>query len=417
MDKPETVVIVGAGLAGAMVAQGLRGQGFDGRISLLGEELQRPYLRPPLSKDYLRGRWERDKLFVHPPGWYAEHDVELRLRTPVVRIDRDRHEVHPALGQPIRYDKLVLATGAAPRPLRVPGADPHRVYYLRRFEDSLQLQFAFATGARKVVVVGAGWVGLEVAAAARQAGLQVTVLEAAAMPVQSALGPEAGQMFADLHRRHGVELRCGVHVGAITGDDPRRASGVRLADGSEIEADLVVAGVGDEPRVELARDADLTLGDGIRVDEHLQTSDPDVYALGDVADAYHPLLGRHLRVAHWATAQYQPRVVASAILGGDAVYDRLPYFYSDQYELGMEYYGFVGPDGYDEVVFRRDDDEVIVFWMRSGRLLAAMNVNVWDKMQVLRALVGAGSQVDTRRLADPRVPLEDLLEESAVTPG
>ncbi len=409
MNGSETVVIVGAGLAGALVAQSLRRQGFDGRVTLLGEELQRPYLRPPLSKDYLRGRWERDKLFVHPPGWYAEHGIELRLRTPVVSIDRDRHEVRPTLGEPIRYDKLVLATGATARPLPVPGADPHHVYYLRRIEDCMQLQFALATGARTMVVIGAGWVGLEVAAAARQAGLQVTVLEGERAPLQSALGPEAAQLFTDLHRRHGVDLRCGVQVTEITGDDPRRAHGVRLADGTEIEGDIVVAGVGDEPRIGLARDAGLALGDGIRVDEHLQTSDPDIYAVGDVADAYHPVLGRHLRVPHWATAQYQPPVAASAILGGDAAYDRLPYFYSDQYELGMEYYGFVGHDGYDEVIFRRDQDGVIVFWMRSGVVLAAMNVDVWDQMRPLRALVRSGRPVDTAALSDPQVPLEHLL--------
>lgn len=413
------VVIVGAGLAGARAAEALRQQGFTGRVTLLGEEPERPYLRPPLSKDYLRGRWERDKVFVHSTGWYDENDIELRLRTRVVRIDRDRHEVHPAFGGPIRYDKLLLATGAAPRMLQIPGANPHRVVYLRRIEDSMQLRAMWGAGARKVAIVGAGWIGLEVAAAARQAGLQVTVLEAAELPLLSVLGREAGQLFADLHSRHGVDVRCGVHVKEVTGADPRRASGVRLADGTEIEADLVIAGVGAVPRVELARDAGLTIDDGIRVDEQLRSiDDSDIYAVGDVASAYHPVLGRYLRVAHWATAHRQPQVAVSAMLGGDAVYDRLPYFYSDQYELGMEYYGYVGqPDGCDEVVFRRERKEVIVFWVKGHRVLAAMNVNVWDQTQALRALVRNARPVDAGRLADSRIPLEDLVPGQGVRPG
>ncbi|TWP35305.1 NAD(P)/FAD-dependent oxidoreductase [Leekyejoonella antrihumi] len=411
MGTKEKFVIVGAGLAGAKTAEALRDQGFDGRILLIGEESDRPYERPPLSKDFLRGRSERNTIYVHPQSWYAEHDVDLRLKTSITGINPARHEVSPALGEPIAYDKLLLATGSTPRRLTVPGADPHRVFYLRRVEDCMQLRFAM-TSASKVVVIGGGWIGLEVAAAASEAGLDVTVLEADDLPLLRVLGSECAQVFAKLHRRHGVDLRLGTQVVECTGDDPRAAAGVQLADGSVIEANLVVVGVGASPNTALARDAGLVLDNGIRVDEHLRTSDNDIYAVGDVANAFHPALGRHLRVEHWANALHQPAVAAASMLGRDAVYDQVPYFYSDQHELGMEYRGYVEPGGYDEVVFRGDTEqlEFVAFWLRDKRVQAAMNVNVWDQGDTIESLIRSNRQVDCSELADPHTPMAEALD-------
>ncbi len=410
MGTQETFVIVGAGLAGAKAAEALRGEGFAGRIVLLGEEPERPYERPPLSKDYLQRKSEREKIYVHPKDWYTEHDVELRTSTHITAVNPSTHRVSGATGELIRYDKLLLATGASPRLLPLPGASPHKVFYLRRIEDCEQLKFAFTTCSR-VAIVGAGWIGLEVAAAARSAGLEVTMLERSELPLLHILGKEAAEVFAALHRDHGVDLRCGTQVAQITGDDPRQATGVQLADGSRIDADLVVVGIGAVPNTALAASAGLELDNGVKVDEHLRTSDPDIYAAGDVANAFHPLLGKHIRVEHWFNALSQPAVAAASMLGRDAAYVEVPYFYSDQYELGMEYSGYVENGSYDEVIFRGDKDklEFIVFWLRDHRVLAGMNVNVWDQTDTIKALVRSGQPIDAARLADTAVPLEHIL--------
>ncbi|MFQ4150002.1 FAD-dependent oxidoreductase [Arthrobacter sp. LAPM80] len=410
MGTRETFVIVGAGLAGAKAAEALRGEGFARRILLLGEEPERPYERPPLSKDFLQGTSEREKIFVHAKSWYAEHDVELRTSTKATGIDSSAHRVDCARGGPVSYDKLLLATGASPRLLSLPGSDRHRVYYLRRIEDSQQLKFALSTCSR-VAILGAGWIGLEVAAAARTAGLEVTLLERGQLPLQRILGAEAADIFAKLHRDHGVDLRCGVQAARITGDDPRHATGVQLADGAHIAADLVVAGIGAVPNTALAKAAGLVLENGIKVDEHLRSSDPDIYAAGDVANAFHPMLGKHVRIEHWFNALSQPAVAARSMLGADAAYDEVPYFYSDQYELGMEHSGYVAAGGYDEVLFRGDkeDLECIVFWLKDRQVLAGMNINIWDQTETIKALVRCGRPVDTADLADTGIPLADVL--------
>jgi 3-phenylpropionate/trans-cinnamate dioxygenase ferredoxin reductase subunit len=415
MAENTAIVIVGAGLAGAKAAQILREEGFGGTVTLLGEESERPYERPPLSKGYLLGQKERDSVYVHPAQWYAEHDVDLRLGTAVTAIDPARHQVELAGGSRLGFSKLLLATGSAPRRLPVPGAGLDGVRYLRRLADSDRLKKAFASASR-VAVIGAGWIGLETAAAAREAGAQVTVLEAAELPLLGVLGREAAQIFADLHTEHGVDLRCGVRVAEITGSGDR-ASGVLLADGSRVDADTVVIGVGITPSTGLAEAAGLDVDNGVRVDSHLRTSHPDVYAAGDVANAFHPLLGRHLRVEHWANALNQPEVAAKAMLGQDIAYDRLPYFFTDQYDLGMEYTGYVEPGGYDRVVFRgrTDTREFIAFWLSEDRVLAGMNVNVWDVTDPIRALVTSGRPVDPARLADTEVPLTELLAPSGPT--
>jgi 3-phenylpropionate/trans-cinnamate dioxygenase ferredoxin reductase component len=410
MSGSSTYVIVGASLAGAKAAEALREEGFGGPVVLIGDEAERPYERPPLSKDYLLGKAERETIYVHPAAWYADHGVELRLGVPVTGIDRAAREVTLADGSRIGYARLLLATGSSPRRLPVPGAEAGGVLYLRRVGDSDQIKAAFQSASR-VAVIGAGWIGLETTAAARAAGVEVTLLEAAELPLLRVLGAEAARVFAGLHREHGVDLRFGVQVKEITSAGGR-AAGVRLGDGSHVEADAVIVGVGITPNTALAEAAGLETANGVVVDAGLRSCDPDIFAAGDVASAYHPLLGRHIRVEHWANALNQPEAAARAMLGQDVAYDEVPYFYTDQYDLGMEYAGYVEPGGYDQVVFRGDvaRREFIAFWLGGGRVLAAMNVNVWDVNAAIQALVRGGGPVSLDRLADPAVPLDQVAE-------
>jgi 3-phenylpropionate/trans-cinnamate dioxygenase ferredoxin reductase subunit len=403
-----THLIVGASLAGAKAAETLRGEGFDGPLVMVGAERERPYERPPLSKDYLLGKAERETVYVHPQQWYAEHQVDLRLGVTVTAIHPSAHEVSLADGSRVGYAKLLLATGSSPRRPSVPGAGLDGVLYLRTVGDSDRIKAALQSSSR-VAVIGAGWIGLETAAAARAAGLAVTVLEMAELPLLRVLGREVAQVFATLHQEHGVDLRCGVQVAEITGSGGR-ADGVLLTDGSRIEADVVIVGVGITPNSQLASAAGLEASNGIRVDAQLRSSDPDIYAAGDVANAFHPLLGKHIRVEHWANALHQPQTAARAMLGQDVAYDRVPYFFTDQYDLGMEYSGYVEPDGYDEVVFRGDagQREFIAFWLSGGRVLAGMNVNIWGVNDAIQGLVRAGQPVGKDALQDPDRPLDSL---------
>ena len=410
-DQP-TFVIVGAGLAGAKAAEALRTEGFAGRIVLLGAEPHRPYERPPLSKGYLQGSAARDTVCVHPPEWYADHQIDLRLGTAVTAIDRPAHQLVTADGTRERYDKLLLATGAAPHRLQVPGADLAGLRYLRTLDDSDQLKAALRPGTR-VVIIGAGWIGLETAAAARTAGAEVTVLEKGELPLLRLLGPQVAQVFADLHTANGVDLRCGVTTAAIrpAATDPTTAGGVLLADGTTLDADLIIVGIGATPNIELARSCRLTVDNGILVNRQLLTSDDDICAAGDVTNAYHPLLGRQLRVEHWANALHKPTVAAKTMLGKPATYDRLPYFFTDQYDLGMEYTGSTQPDSHDEVVIRGDlhARQFIAFWLHDQHLVAAMNVNIWDVLEPIHELIRSGKRVNSATLADPGVPLAGLV--------
>jgi 3-phenylpropionate/trans-cinnamate dioxygenase ferredoxin reductase component len=402
-----TFVIVGGGLAGAKAAEALREQGFDGRIVLVGAEEHLPYERPPLSKDYLAGKAELDSVFVHTAQWYESKRIELRLGTEVISIDRPAHQVELADGSRLDYTKLLLAMGSSPRALTVAGADA--AHYLRTVDDSTEIRQLISDQAR-LVVIGAGWIGLEVTAVARGAGARVTVLEFAELPLLRVLGPELGQVFASLHAEHGVELRFGVHTEEIVTSDGR-VTGVRLGDGTLIEASAVVVGIGATPNVSLAQACGLDVSDGVLVDAALRTSDPDIFAVGDIASALHPTLGRRIRVEHWANSLNQPATAAAAMLGNEASYDELPYFYTDQYDLGMEYLGYVEPDGYDRVVFRGDVDarEFIAFWLSAeGRVLAGMNVNVWDVTEPIKALIRSGRSVDPNRLADQSIPLDEI---------
>jgi 3-phenylpropionate/trans-cinnamate dioxygenase ferredoxin reductase component len=400
-----TFVIVGAGMAGGKAAETLREEGFDGRIVLLGAEPDRPYERPPLSKDYLRGEAERQTIYLQEDaGWYAEHDVELRASTVVESLDVDGRAVVLAGGERVGYDRLLLATGAEPKRLPVPGADLAGVHVLRTVAHSDVLRDVLEAGGR-LVVVGAGWIGSEVAASARQRGMEVTVIEPQSVPLERVLGPELGAFYRDVHLDHGVELRLGDGVEAFEGAD--RVERVRTSDGASVECDAVVVGIGVAPRTELAEGV-LDVDDGILVDAGLRASVDGVFAAGDVANHDHPLLGR-LRVEHWANALEQGPAAARAMLGQDVAYERVPYFFSDQYDVGMEYAGHSQPG--DEVVFRGDPAtrEFIAFWLRDGRVVAGMNVNVWDVNEQIQALVREGATVEVGRLVDSDVELEEVV--------
>lgn len=413
MKDPRSFVIVGAGLAGAKAAQALRDEGFDGDVVLLGEEPERPYERPPLSKGILSGTADRDTVFVHEPGWYDEHDVDLRTGVGVAAIDRTARQVELADGQRIGYDALLLATGSTPRPLDVAGAYLDGVLRLRTLADSDRIAAALVDGAR-IVVVGAGWIGLEVAAAARLRGAAVTVVERSELPLLRVLGPDIARVFVDLHRDRGVTFRFGAAVREFRGDG--RVSSALLNDGTDLPADAVVVGIGAYPNVWLADMAGLAVDNGVVVDEALRSSDPRIYAAGDIANAYHPLYDTHLRVEHWATALHSGSAAARSMLGAGVVYDRPPYFYTDQYDLGMEYTGHAPVGGYDTVVVRGDlaKREFIAFWTAAGRVVAGMNVNVWDVTADIEKLIRGRMPVDLARLADPGVALDDL---TSSTPG
>ena len=405
MPDDRTFVVIGGGLAGAKTAEALRERGFEGRLVLFAAEPHLPYERPPLSKDYLKTGDKLEDVFVHDEDWYAAHDVEMRIGTAVARIDRDARQVVTDAGERTAYDRLVLATGSSPRRLSIPGADLDGVFSLRTIEDSQAIRAALAPGQR-VVFVGGGWIGLEVASAAREAGADVTVLESLDLPLVRVLGPKVAQVFADLHREHGVDLRTGVTVEALEGDTA--VTGVRLADGTVLSADAVVVGIGAAPNVELAQAAGLAVDNGITADAVGRTSDPDIFAVGDVANVEHPFLGQRIRVEHWANALNQPQLVAAAVLDQDGPEAELPYFYTDQYDLGMEYHGLGSPE--DEVVVRGDlaAREFVAFWLRDGRVSAGMNVNVWDVGDAIKDLIRSANALKPGQLADSVVPLETL---------
>jgi len=399
------VVLVGGGLAAGTCAVTLRELGYDGEVVLLAAEPHLPYERPPLSKGYLLGDAELDSVYVRSGAWYDEHHVDVRVGSPATAVDLDAHTVSTAEG-PVRYARLLLATGAAPRRLAMADDSGAPVRYLRDIEDSRRIKAELRPGAR-VVVVGGGWIGLEVAAAARAAGCEVVVLEALEQPLVRVLGDRLGRMFADLHREHGVDVRTGVSVTSFAPEGEGTAVG--LGDGSSLTADLVLVGIGATPGTGLAAAAGLKVEDGIVVDEYLRTSHPDVLAAGDVASAYHPRLGRHLRVEHWDNAIEQGRAAARTLLGDEQPYEHQPYFFTDQYDLGMEYVGNVGPDGFGELVVRGDLASRVftAFWVKADRVLAGMQANDWDATDAIRRLVAA-DHVDLARLRDAGVPLDEV---------
>ena len=411
MADHRTFVIVGGGLAGAKAAETLRADGFTGRVVLLGSEPDLPYERPPLSKGLLLGTAERDTIYVHDADWYREQDVELRRDCRVTAIDRAERRVRTADAEEIGYDKLLLATGAVPRTLPVPGAGLDGVLQLRSLADSDRIADQVGDGTR-LVVIGAGWIGLEIAAAARTRGATVTVVETAHLPLQRVLGDRLALLFADLHREHGVVFHFGSGTRELRGDG--RVSHVVLDDGTVLDADVVLIAVGVTPDTGLAEQAGLRVDNGILVDRRLGTDDPDIFAAGDVANVAHPLLGARVRVEHWANALHSGPAAARAMLGQDVSFDHLPYFFTDQYDLGMEYAGWSPPGAGTDLVIRGDLDRPRVHRVLDDRRpgAAGMNVNVWDVTDAIQDLIRdglAGATTDPAALADPAVPLSGLL--------
>ncbi|GAA3086563.1 3-phenylpropionate/trans-cinnamate dioxygenase ferredoxin reductase subunit [Kribbella aluminosa] len=413
MADAEQIVIVGASLAGATAAETLREDGWSGRIVLIGSEKSLPYERPPLSKDVLLGKAGTDSAQLHDQQWYDDHTIDLRLGTTVTAIDPAAHTVTLDDGSQVPYTKLLIATGSRVRQLDVPGADLPGVHYLRTAEESQALTEAYAAKPR-VVVVGAGWIGLEAASAARERGCEVTVVEPQPTALAAVLGEEVGGLFADFHREHGVQFRFGTGVEGFEGTD--KVTGVKVTGGEVIPADLVIVGVGVRPNTELAEAAGIEVatpenGSGIVTGADLQTKVADVYAAGDVVRWDHPLLGRSVRVEHWQNAKDTGAAAAKSMLGEDVSHDAIPYFFTDQFDLGMEYAGEVPRGTSYHVVLRGDPKSgaYLAFWLDDdNRVLAGMHVNTWDTIDAVSALIRSRKQVDPARLADTSVELSEI---------
>ena len=404
------IVVVGGGLAAGTVVTELREGGYDGPLAVYADEAHPPYERPPLSKDFMLDKGELADALVHPEDWYAEHRVDLHTSTAVTAIDAARHTI-TAAGHEMPYSSLVLATGSRARHLPIADDSGAEVHYLRQWDDAERLRAALTEGSR-LGIVGGGWIGLEIASAARQHGVEVVILEMAPQPLHAVLGDEVAALFADLHRAHGVDLRTGVTLNDIRGT----ANGAEVdVDGDTVTVDRLLVGIGAVPDVHLAEGAGITVENGVRTDARLRTSADGVYAAGDVANADHPVLGHPLRVEHWDTAIQHGRVVAANLLGKGTEHDALPYFFTDQYDLGLEYVGNPGPEGFDRVVVRgttgasdesSDGGRLTAWWLRGPKVVAGMHVNDWDAIDQVRRVVG--SEVDADRLADESVDLADL---------
>ena len=394
-SQPSRIVIIGGSLAGGSAAITLRDHGYEGELTLIGEESQLPYERPPLSKAVLIGNTDEPD-WVADEAAYADKNITLRLGTTATRIDRAR-KVVVASRTEYPYDKLLIATGSAPRRLDVPGADLDGLLTLRTLEESLTLRERFTEGA-KIVIVGGGWIGCEAAAAARQHGANVTVIEPRSQPLLPVVGEQVGASFAALHRDHGVDLRLGIGVTGFAGEGT--VSSVHIKGHASVPADTVLIGVGAAPNIALADAAGLELAaGGIAVDATLRSSDPDIYAAGDVAAEDHPKYRHRIRVEHWANAKDQGKHVAANLLGAGEPYVLRPFFFSDQYDLGCEYRGFADP-AKDRLVLRGDlaAREFTAFWLRDGAVAAAMNVNQWDDGDTLQELVDTGRPITDKEL-------------------
>lgn len=408
----EHIVIAGGGLAGATAAKTLRSEGFEGRITVVCAEDEQPYLRPPLSKEFLLGNAGEDAVPVLSAGWYQENDVELLLGEAAIAADPATHTVQLDSGTQLEFSRLLIATGAQPRHIPLPGSDLAGVTTFRTFNDSRKLKEGLSVGGRKVVMVGSGWIGMELAAAASSYGNAVTLLGLEDVPLSLAIGPELGGFFRSLHEKHGVQFRLPASAAEITGTDGK-ARAVVTNSGEVLPADLVVVAVGVVPDTALAEAIGLDIRNGIVVDSSLRTSSPDVFAAGDVANALHPFTGEHHRSEHWSNALNGGKVAAKAMLGQDAMLDAVPYFYTDQFDVSMEYWGYPTLAAGSAPVIRgsMEENSFIAFWLRDNAVVAGMSVNQRQVQKHIKALIAGRVRVDTDRLVDPSVPLDQLLPE------
>ncbi|MDN5765100.1 MAG: FAD-dependent oxidoreductase [Humibacillus sp.] len=402
----ETFVIVGGGLAAARAVEAIREGGRQGPLILIGDEATLPYDRPPLSKAVLAGTEVPETALLHPAQWYRERNVDLSLGLRATRLDTSAHTLTVEGRGRLTWDRLLIATGSSPRRLAVPGADLRNVLYLRTMGQATTLRDRLRSG-QPVVIVGAGWIGLEVAAAARAHGCEVTVVEPQPTPLHAVVGAQIGRYFVDLHTAHGVAFRLGTGVDRLVGNSDGAVSGVVTTTGEHLAAATVLVGVGITPNTILAQEAGIEVDNGIRCDESLRTSSPDVFAAGDVANWFNPTLQQHIRVDHWSNAQESGFAAGRSMVGEQVHHDVMPYFFSDQYDAGLEYAGHVPRGTATEVVLRGDpaDDAFMAFWLAEGRVLAGMHVNVWDTIDDVQALIASRSTVDPQVLADPREPI------------
>lgn len=401
---PKTVVMVGAGQTAAVAARTLRRLGFDGRVVLVGDEPHRPYQRPPLSKEYLAGTHDREDLFLLSEQWCTRNEVELYTGVSVSTLDSGTGAVTLSDGGSIDADSVLVATGGRPRTLGT--ADGDRVISLRTIDDAERLRNQLGPG-RHVVIVGGGFIGLEVAATARSVGAEVTVLETAGTPLSGVLGDEIGATCAEMHRRNGVHLRTGVSVESVS--ESPQAGVVRAADGTVWQADLVVLGLGITPATDIAEAAGAKVDNGVVVDEYCRTSLDEVFAAGDVANHYHPLLGERIRVEHFDNANRQGAVAAKNMLGRATVYDRTHWFWSDQYEHNLQYVGLA--HGCDEVIVRGDPStfDFTAFYLNAGTVRAAFTIDRGQDIAVAGELIDTAEPVDAAVLSDEDAELADLL--------
>jgi 3-phenylpropionate/trans-cinnamate dioxygenase ferredoxin reductase component len=405
-DPSRHIVIIGAGHAGGRAAEALRAAGFSGKVTLLGSETHPPYERPPLSKDLLAGKIPAERAYLKPLAFYAEAGIDLRLGTTVLEIDRPAQRLRLADGATMPYDQLLLTTGARPRRLAIPGSDGAPVLYLRDIGDALALRQVIGPG-KHLVVIGAGFVGLEAAAIARQLDCAVTIIELAATPLARVAAPEIGAFFAGLHRRNGVVLHTGASVTAIDGRNGQVA--VALSTGDALVADAVLVGIGALPNTELARAAGLEVDDGVVVDQFGRTLDPEIFAAGDVTRHFNPLLGRSVRLEAWQNAQNQAIAVARIMAGGETHYAELPWFWSDQYDVNFQTAG--APLRWDALAWRGrpEDGRFTLFYLDGGVPVAGATVNNARDMRFVKLLVAQGRPLDPARLEDPAVKLAELL--------
>ncbi len=405
MSTSEAYVIVGASVAGGRAAETLRQEGFDGKVILIGAEPDRPYERPPLSKDVLQGAASEDKVFLRPPEFYDEQGIELRLGATATRLNPSDRQVTLDIGERVRYDKLLIATGADVRRLNVPGIRLPGVHYLRTIQDARAIRDATGRSCR-VVVIGAGFIGAEVAASCRVKGADVTVLEVLPVPLQRVLGDRIGELYARIHRDRGVDLRLGVGISEFRGSG--RVEEILTSTGERIPCDVAVVGVGVQPATGWLEGSGLALQNGIIVDEFAATNLPDVFAAGDVANWWHPILGERLRVEHWENAQNQGIAAAKSMLGKSEAYAPVPYFWSDQYDLTLQYVGHAS--GQDEVIFRGNPDprQLLAFYLRDGQLRAAIGVNRLKDINAVRRLMRNRTPVTREQLADEQIDLRKL---------